>query len=93
MDMLGIDSQYGENGGRGKLIDKLYDGGVVLFDGNLNPIFQGLDPELKKLSKKRIYNGNEKQNEKLKRNLIENAHLFINGELPDKFVKLWKIVD
>lgn len=86
-EALGIDSSY-EN--RSSLVNYLEDQEVYLFDGTMNPTYHRIDPSRRKPG--RWYVGTQKQNERLKRNLVENRDLFQNGQLVSGFEKKWQIV-
>ncbi len=93
-DALNISKDYQDR--YNYIILPLLEGGVILFDGSLNPyvdkdddshLFTTLDLP------RYFYIGQARQNAKLARNIIKNRHLFKDGKLLPNAAAQWQIVD
>ncbi len=80
MNTLGINSSYDN---QRRIVDKLLDVGIVLFNGRLNPYTDENYPDGQ-------YIGTPAQQRKLKRQIIKNRHLFKGGKLSREDARRWE---
>jgi hypothetical protein len=89
--VLGVNYDY--NNRYERIILPLCKVGIVLFDKNSNPYTKDLPVAVGvENSNWYYYIGTSKQNESLKRNLIANRNLIINGTLSLSNARRWQVV-
>jgi hypothetical protein len=94
-DALGIPSSY--NARYENIILTLCDAGVIIIKPETNPYVDGKPLGLKfddgRTDMCYMYIGTGPQNEILKRNILKNRNLFVNGKLPAANAKKWQVVN